>query len=261
MLKYSPIRSLLLLCCVAIISCKHFDEPGIDNSIPPAPTMTLADLREQIGDRRVTISEPIIVGGYVTTDDMASNFYRTLCIEDATAGVEIMAGIYDLHNIYPEGSYLSISLEGCAAGLHYGVLQIGTEATAHSNYPTDYFSSRILLDRHIRCYDLQQGVAPKPISFEELKLSLCGQLVNMQSLRFTWLRPSNESGEWSGYNIFADKQGHTIAVYTSNYASYASEPVPDGEVSITGILQYGKVDGEEMYIIKMRDEKDCIVAN
>ena len=261
MFKYSPIRSLLIICCMMPLSCKHFDEPTNSDHIPQAPNMTIADLRMQVGDRRVTITEPIIIGGYVTTDDTSSNFYRTLCIEDATAGVEIMAGIYDLHNIYPEGSYLTVSLAGCTVGMHYGMLQIGTEAAAYSNYPTDYFASRVLLDKHIKCYNLHQAVAPKPVSFQELQSSLCGRLINMRSLRITRLAPSNEKGEWSGYNIFADNDGNPIAAYTSTYATYASEQIPTEEVSITGILQYGKVDGENMYIIKMRDEKDCSAIN
>lgn len=244
-----------------LIACKRFDEPTAEVPVPQSPNMAIEDLREQVADRRVTISEPIVIGGYVTTSDRESNFHRTLCIEDATGGVEVMAGIYDLHNIYPEGSYLTISLAGCAVGEHYGILQVGTEAASYSNYPTDYFSSRILLDRHVQCYDLRQNVAPLPVRFEELSPALCGRLINMQSLYRTALSPSNESGTWSGYNIFADPQGNTIAVYTSAYASYADEVVPEQEVSLTGILQYGDVEGEDMYIIKMRYEKDCTIAH
>lgn len=253
----STIRLLLLLCATFIAACKRFDEPTNDIPIPQTPNISIADLHKQVGSRRVTISEPIIIGGYVTTSDEASNFYRTLCIEDASGGVEIMAGIYDLHNIYPEGSYLTISLAGCAVGEHYGILQVGTEAAAYSNYPTDYFSSRVLLDRHVKCYDLRQNIAPKPVRIEELRPTLCGRLVNISTLTLTALSPSNESGAWSGYNIFADQQGNTIAVYTSAYASFADEIVPTQEVSLTGILQYGDVEGEDMYIIKMRHEKDC----
>ena len=254
-----------LLMALSIIpllySCKQFDEPPFDSAIPSAPNITIADLKELVGERRVVIDEPIIIAGYVTTSDEASNFYRTLCIEDATGGVEIMAGIYDLHNIYPMGSYLTISLEGCAAGVHYGVLQIGTETATHSNYPTDYFHSRLLLDKHIRCHDLRQPVAPAPVTIAELSPGLCGCLINISSLQLTSLTPGNERGEWSGYNIFADEHGNTIAVYTTTYAAYSSYGVPTQKVSLTGILQYGKVEGEEMYIIKMRDEKDCYIMD
>jgi hypothetical protein len=46
-------------------------------------------------------------------------------------------------------------------------------------------------------------------------------------------------------------------VYTSQYADYAQKIIPSGKVSLTGILQYGKVEGQDYYIVKMRDEKDC----
>jgi hypothetical protein len=76
-------------------------------------------------------------------------------------------------------------------------------------------------------------------------------LVNIGGLTAT------EQGIWNGYQIFTDDNGQNIAVYTSEYADYAQKPLPSTSVSITGILQYGKVEGEEYYIIKMRDEKDC----
>ena len=57
------------------------------------------------------------------------------------------------------------------------------------------------------------------------------------------------------------EQGNTIAVYTSTYATYSSHHVPTQRVSLTGILQHGKVEGEDMYIIKMRDEKDCYIMD
>ena len=254
-------RLLALGFAMALFSCKHFDEPPLDDAIPAAANISIADLSDMVGERRVTITEPIVIAGYVTTSDEASNFYRTLCIEDVTGGVEIMAGIYDLHNIYPLGSFLTISLEGCAIGEHYGILQVGTEAAPHSNYPTDYFLSRLLLDKHIRCHDLRQPVAPTPVTIAELTPSLCGRLINIAALQLTTLTPSNEQCEWSGYNIFADEQGNTIAVYTSTYATYSSHHVPTQSVSLTGILQHGKVEGEEMYIIKMRDEKDCYIMD
>ena len=34
--------------------------------------------------------------------------------------------------------------------------------------------------------------------------------------------------------------------------------VPDRRVALTGILQYGTADGKDCFMIKMRDENDCI---
>ena len=251
MFTYSPIRTLLIFCCTMLLSCKHFDEPVNGNLIPQAPNMTIEDLRMQVGERRVSITEPIIIGGYVTTDDTASNFYRTLCIEDATGGVEIMAGTYDMHNIYPEGYYITANLKGCAIGEQLGVMQVGMPAASYSYYPTEYFASRAVIDKYIKRYNLRRDIAPLPLTIEKLTPSHCGRLVNIGGLTAT------EQGIWNGYQIFTDDNGQNIAVYTSEYADYAQKPLPSTSVSITGILQYGKIEGEEYYIIKMRDEKDC----
>lgn len=106
----------------AIVGCRKFDEPTPDPAPPAAVTMSLADLHDLCRDATLEIDEQIVVGGYVTSSDAASNFYKTFTIEDASGGAEIMAGITGLHNIYPEGYYITVSLSGCAAGEHYGVV-------------------------------------------------------------------------------------------------------------------------------------------
>ena len=60
-----------------------------------------------------------------------------------------------------------------------------------------------------------------------------------------------------GVYRYYDAAGNVIAVYTSDYADYASHAVPSGNVAIKGILQRGKIDGGEYFMIKMRDETDC----
>ena len=60
-----------------------------------------------------------------------------------------------------------------------------------------------------------------------------------------------------------DKPHEEVTVFRNlhgektEYADYATRQIPTGEIAITGILQYGKVNGKEYYMIKMRDEKDC----
>ena len=145
-------------------------------------------------------------------------------------------------------------------------MKIGLKAAAYSAYPTEYFSSQVLLDKYIRRYDITRNIAPRPFEIASLKPSDCGTLVNIGPLRHlkeesATLWDGNENGCWGGYNIFEDKNGARIVVYTSAYADYAQHQITSTEVAITGILQRGKVDGEEYYMIKMRDEKDCSTVN
>lgn len=257
---------LLFVVWLTLYGCGETDAPQPQNAVPEATNITIADLRELVEDRTITIEEPLIVGGYVTSSDKAENFYKSFTIEDATGGAEIMAGVFDTYNIYPIGTYLTIRLNGCSIGEHYEVMQIGLKAAAYSAYPTEYFASQVLLDKHIRRYDITRKIAPQPLEIATLKPSLCGMLVNIGPLRYlreesATLWDGNENGCWGGYNIFEDKRGERIVVYTSDYANYAKQQIPSSEIAITGILQQGKVDGKEYYMIKMRDEKDCSTVN
>ncbi|MFR8225216.1 MAG: DUF5689 domain-containing protein [Alistipes shahii] len=92
-----------------------------------------------------TVTGDIVVTGRVASCDRAENFYRTLCICDAEAGLEVMAGIDHLHNDFPIGSRVTLSLRGLAVAESRGVLQAGRPPAAGSGYATDYIGSRAAL--------------------------------------------------------------------------------------------------------------------
>lgn len=255
-------RLLIIISAVLIAGCNDYESPMQESALPDATTIGIGDLHNICGSRTMDITDNIVIGGYVTSSDRASNFYKTFTLEDATGGVEIMAGIFDTHNIYPIGTYLTIHLNGCSIGEHFGVMQAGLKAAPYSAYPTEYFSSQVLLDKHIRRYDITRHIAPRPLAVSDLRSSMCGTLVSIGPLRHlaeesasVW--DGNTDGCWGGYNLFENSEGEKIVVYTSEYADYATRQIPTGEIAITGILQYGKVNGKEYYMIKMRDEKDC----
>lgn len=245
--------------------CRNYD--NLDPQTPAVtPNISIQQLREFVADKAVTIDEELIIGGYVTSCDRAGNFYRTFTFEDTTAGAEIMAGLYDLHNIYPEGYRVTVSLKGCTAALHNGTLQIGRKAHSYSNYPTDYFYTRLLLDKHVTTHDICQKVTPAEHTIGSLGEELCGRLVSLSGLRlcssdYLGVWKVNAEGKWTGYNVFCDTSGDIIVVLTSEYANYAECDIPTSEVALTGILQRGDFNGKECFFIKMRDEKDCTIHN
>ncbi len=252
----------ILIIGLSLIGCRNFDEPSINEPSLEGTNISLLTLRNAVKDKALHIKENLTIGGYVTTDDRSGNFYKTFCIEDGTAGIEIMAGLYDLHRIYPIGYYITLNLSGCTLCKDYETLQVGLSSTEQSSYPTEYFSSRILLDKHITRYDITRQIAPKPVTINNLKLDMCGTLVSIAGLKLSTQQHAggwdvNENGSWRGYNFFTDKAGETIAVYTSEYADFADKSIPTQEVVINGILQYGKADGKDMFMIKLRDEDDC----
>ncbi|MBR2015541.1 MAG: hypothetical protein IJ998_09030 [Alistipes sp.] len=259
----NTLRYILLLLCVTTASaCRNFSEPELNFNIEEQSPIAIEELNQMVIDEAVEVTQPLMIEGYVATSDEASNFHKSFILSDATGGVEIMAGLYDLHVLYPEGQRLYISLQGCTLARSYGVVQVGLKAEEHSGFQVNYFGSRVLLDKHISRSAENREVEPIVRTISQLKPSVCGRLTTIRSLHLASTEYAdawhiNTEGRWQGYNIFHDEQGDKIAVYTSDYASYCQHTVPLTAVDITGILQRGEVAGEEMYMLKMSREDDC----
>jgi hypothetical protein len=265
--RLSYIKLLLAIALWAIggicTGCKEYDD--LSTQTPAVtPNISIRQLRELVADKVVTIDQELIIGGYVTSCDKDGNFYRSFTFEDISAGAELMAGLYDLHNIYPQGYRVTVNLQGCSVAIYNGILQIGREAKSYSNYPTDYFYTRLLLDKYVTTHDTYQPVTPSLLTIDTLNEELCGKLVSINNLRLcsrdyldTWR--VNTDGKWSGYNLFCDASGNTVVVLTSEYASYAQNYIPTDTVILTGILQHSDFGGEKHFFIKMRNEKDCVI--
>ena len=269
------VEGYILTICAAVLLCGCYNStrlPGGKGS-DLKPNMSLAELRNLWHGKTVAIDEPFVVGGYVTSSDVAGNFYQTFTISDGERAVEIMAGMRDLHNSYPLGCYLCVKLEGCAVGVERGVLQIGLMPASYSNYAVDYFYSRAVIDQHLVRSGEVVDVEALPLDVASLDESMCGLLVRIEDLQLVVeeVDPSEDEEEiaepepatWSGYRKFVDMAGNLVFTYTSDYANYAAEEVPTTMCAITGILQRGKVSGVpgDSFILKMRSKDDCVAID
>ena len=219
----------------------------------PAPaTTTLKALRGQFEGNPTVVESPMTVRGCVTSCDRSENFYRPLCIEADGAGLEIMAGLDHLHNDYPEGSTVTVHLQGWMLAENRGLLQLGRKPTADNGYPTDYIASRPALDRTVvREAEPLRPPAAALRTIGELRPTMCGTLVRIEGVHYAPQEPV--PGTWAGDNRFADDAGNEIRTYVRPYARFADYDIPAGRCALTGILQH---DGNR-YLLKLRDETDC----
>ena len=109
-------------------------------------TATIAQLRQLYAGTTFVIATDVVVSGRVNTSDAEENFYRTFCVEEDGAGLEVMAGIDQLHNDFPPGSRVTLRLKGLALGESRGILQVGRKPAAGSGFATDYLGSKAALD-------------------------------------------------------------------------------------------------------------------
>ncbi len=229
----------------------RFGQPGAEQA-PWTPTEHIAALRERYAGETFEVTGDIVVEGVVTSDDTRGNFYRSLCIEEQGAAIEIMTGTDHLHNDYPRGCRVVLRLRQLAVGESRGVLQAGRMPAPGSGYATDYIGSQAALDRVLaRCGGEVKEPEPTLRTIGGLEPRMCGTLVRIEGLRYEpeELTPS----QWTGYKRFTDAEGREIRTYVRTYADFAEGEVPVGAVALTGILQ---LDGKE-YILKLRDENDC----
>lgn len=260
-LRQTAVRGFALAAALVATGCydSRFGMP--ERSEPALPvTETLAGLHARFVGEPFVVTKEVVVSGTVTTSDQAGNFYRTLCIEEERSAVEIMAGIDGLHNDYPPGCRVTLRLKGLTLAENRGVLQIGSAPEAGSGFETDYIGSRAALGRVLlRNSETRLPLQPARTGIADLSPERCGSLVRIENLRLLPDRDSDasESVVWSGYRQFVDKQGNTIYTYVRSYASFAGHQVPTAEVALVGILQYDNA-GEGRYLLKMRDENDCI---
>ena len=136
-------------------------------------------------------------------------------------------------------------------------MQVGRKPAAGSGFATDYLGSKAALDAAVsRTGEAPQPVAPALLTIAELTPKRCGTLVRIDGLSYT---PEDLTpGTWAGYKRFTDAGGAEIYTYVRNYAGFAGEEVPAGKnCSLTGILQYDDA-GKGRYLLKLRDENDCM---
>lgn len=261
--RKEKITAVIAAAAVALSSAACSDSAPMPDTgtSPPAANCTIAALRELYDGRTRLLDGDIRIVGRVTASDDEGNFYKSMVVEDGSGAVEIMAGITDLATIYPAGVELGIDLCGCALGESYGVMQIGRYPASYSGYATDYFSSKVLLDRHITRGGEIVAVKAMPVAIADLRREMCGRIVTIDSLLLRQPVSDDEyaaPAAWSGYATFDDPSGDSIVVYTRRYANYADRMIPTGHVALTGILQYGKSGGSrECFQLKMRHESDC----
>jgi len=273
----------LLVCGVALTltSCQgDFDEPektaeeaGIGNSsISETNLVTIAQLKETYKSYINTsysykkVEEPMEIKGYVTGNDVQGNLYNELVIDDGTGALTISVAQGGLYGLFPVGAEVIIELNGLSVG-NYGLHpQIGTPYTSAKGQNSIGRMSRAVWNQHFRLTGKSKTIDPidfnsswKPASDG---LTYSGKLVTMKNVSFkgadgkkTFADASAGAGSVS---VYFKEYPTTTMVYTSNYADFASNPLPQGKVNVTGILK--RYNNSWELIIRSLDDIEKIEA-
>jgi hypothetical protein len=217
--------------------------------IPVGQLHTIAQIKQMYYDnnqKAVRFSDDISFTGIVTMDGSSGNIYKSVFIEDATAGINVRlmspGGLY-------QGDSVRVNLKKSNLNMFMNMLQIDSIHVGNN------------------VTKLKSGVAKNPIETDIITLlsdpAFQGRLVKLTGVEFhptdlgkTW---ADADKQLSQNRVISDCNGSQIIVRTSGYASFAAQSVPDGNGTLVAVLaQYN--NDRQLYIrnvdeINMKDER------
>lgn len=248
----------IILLVLTFSACKQEWNPPPLLPQEQTPTLAIAKMQAMLTGETMTFTQNHRIGGVVTASDASGNFYRSLIVDDLTGAVEVMAGGYDLHTLYPIGRVMYIELAGLTlARREGGLYQLGLAPAPSSGYTVDYIGHDALLDNYVDRAGMNYAFRYAESTIPELNDALLGRLVTVYGLTLRDGGATTWADVESGYprNLRAsDPEGNWLYVNTSAYADFAGEIVPAGMVHLSGIL----MKNGNRYQLKMRDLRDVV---
>ncbi len=239
-----------------------------NNTLQEKKVISIEDLKKNYGITKdmindtVRIDDGIQIKGVVTGNDAEGNIYNEIALQDETGGILVCIAQGGLCGQIQVGQEILIDLGGLYIGAYRSQPQIGVPYTstsasgAKSTYPSRIaraeWQTRFKL---IGKPDATKLVA-KEFDYESLKgnetelYKYAGCLVKATGVGFakadgkTTYAPKSE-GASTGYGVMRafknmstgkDYTTNEFGVRTSCYSDFAAEKLPEGKLTVTGIL-------------------------
>lgn len=252
---FSIIRIFILSLTVFLTSCVQDDEystPDLQGKCQDlTPTKTIAEVKEAFANISTTITEDIIIEGYVSSSDESGNVYKTIYLQDApenpTQGLVVSVDAVSTYTSYPQGSKVYIKLKGLAFGKYGNVLQVGynnldpvTNTTTFGRIPEKLVGNHL-----VRSCAPKVKIVPKVITLSQLSSSidpLIGALVQVNNAEFpvnllcNVYAPNGTTVNRQLVDPTKTTPENKRVVRNSGYASFAADQLPSGNGTFVGIL-------------------------
>lgn len=178
------------------------------------PNTTILDLKKlyTTPGTPVTISDDIVIGGQVISEDRSGNVYKSLYIQDETGGIELKIGKNGLYNDYKLGQWVYVKCSGLTLGAYNGMVQLGWESN-DSKYETSYIEVQYIIDTHIFRGEIGTPVAAKKVAEADLlKEENVGCYVELDGLTYSdkifllvYIDPNKDTSDNDNRILFSDK--------------------------------------------------------
>lgn len=188
-----------------------------DEDFDPDCFVSIAELKDMYaanGQKPYVVPSSCVIKGQVTTSDQVGNLYKSLYIQDETAGIELKIGKNGLYNEYKLGQWLYVECEGLTVGDYNGMINLGY-ADPTGEYETSYLEHSYIIDAHIFKGEYADPVAPVEVAESALhdKKNL-GRLVTIRNLKYgdhifilAYVDPNGNRKDYANNGIFIDEEG------------------------------------------------------
>ena len=171
------------------------------------------DMYAANGSKPYVVEGNCVIKGQVTTSDQVGNLYKSLYIQDETAGIEIKIGKNGLYNEYKLGQWIYVDCSGLTVGDYNGMINIGYDDPS-GEYETAYLEHSYIIDVHVFKGAYDDPVEPVVVTEADLhkKVNL-GRLVTIKDLKYddhifllAYVDPNGNRKD-SSNRIFIDEEG------------------------------------------------------
>lgn len=239
-----------------------------NNTLQEKNVVSIAELKEKYGITKdmindtVRIDDGIQIKGVVTGNDAEGNIYNEIALQDETGGILVCIAQGGLCGQMQVGQEVLIDLGGLYIGAYRSQPQIGVPYTststsgAKSTYPSRIARAEWQTRFKLIGKPNAKKLVAKEFDYESLKgnetelYKYAGCLVKATGVGFakadgkTTYAPKSE-GASTGYGVMRafknmttgkDYTTNEFGVRTSCYSDFAAEKLPEGKLTVTGIL-------------------------
>ena len=231
----------------------------MDSDFDTTTFVTIAEVKDMYkanGNKPYKVEQSLIIKGQVTTSDQVGNLYKSLYIQDETAGIEIKIGKNGLYNEYKLGQWIYVDCADLTIGDYNGMINIGYEDPS-GEYETGYLEHSYIIDIHIFKGMYDEPVEPVEVTEEDIhkKVNL-GRLVTIKDLKYdghvfllAYVDPNGDRKD-NNNRIFIDEEApdnygvNTWACSESKWKEYLNAGCFDKVEAPAGtVANYKNADG------------------
>ena len=260
--------SIIALVCLFFASCMGEDYADIENSgINKNPIYTNVITVKQLKDKYASviknntmqkIEEDLQIEVYVTGNDIESNIYGQISVQDATGALLICVTAPNIFTTLPAGQRILVDLKGLMIGGYGQMPEVGGVYTNTNPSSASYGQqsigrlSRYEWEKHYTLIGTPDLTQIEPEVFDLTKISdskyleeNCGKLMTIKNVviseadgtaRFAPRDGSVTLTANAANRTFKGVSSNNLVLRTSVYAQFAGNVMPQEPIDVTGIF-------------------------